>query len=86
MELIREIGCLDYIFCPVGGGGLISGTAIATKGLCPNSKIIAIEPKKADDAYRSFKDKKLNRFFLLFSINEFNTHMINNNLIVLYSE
>jgi len=59
LELIKEIGDLDYIFCPVGGGGLLSGTSIATKGLCPKSKVIAVEPEMADDAYRSFRDGKL---------------------------
>jgi len=59
LELIKEVGTIDYIFSPIGGGGLISGTAIATKGLCPDSKVIGVEPKKADDAYRSFKDGKL---------------------------
>ena len=59
LELIKKVGNLDYIFCPVGGGGLISGTSIASKGLCPNAKVIAVEPKQADDAYRSFKDGKL---------------------------
>jgi len=59
LELLREIGYVDYIFCPVGGGGLLSGTSIATKGLYPNTKVIAVEPKKADDAYRSFRDNKL---------------------------
>ena len=59
LELINEVGNLDIMFCPVGGGGLLSGTSIATKGLCPNSKVIAVEPEKADDAYRSFKDNKL---------------------------
>jgi len=58
-ELIKEVGDLDYVFCPVGGGGLLSGTSIATKGLCPNSKVIAVEPELADDAYRSFRDGKL---------------------------
>jgi len=58
-ELIKEVGELDYMFCPVGGGGLLSGTSISTKGLCPQSKVIAVEPKMADDAYRSFKDGKL---------------------------
>ncbi len=58
-ELIEEVGAIDYIFVPVGGGGLISGTAIATKGLCPKAKIIGVEPEKADDAYRSFKTGKL---------------------------
>ena len=59
LELIKEIGDLDYIFCPVGGGGLLSGTSIATKGLCSKSKVIAVEPEMADDAYRSFRDGKL---------------------------
>jgi len=59
LELIKEIGDLDYMFCPVGGGGLLSGTSIATKGLCPVSKVIAVEPELADDAYRSFRDGKL---------------------------
>ena len=58
-ELIKEVGSLDFMFCPVGGGGLLSGTSIATKGLCPKAKVIAVEPKKADDAYRSFRDNKL---------------------------
>jgi len=59
LELIKEVGDLDYMFCPVGGGGLLSGTSVATKGLCPDSKVIAVEPERADDAYRSFKDGKL---------------------------
>jgi len=58
-ELIKEIGDIDYIFCPVGGGGLISGTSIATKGLCPKTKIIAVEPERANDAYLSFKNGKI---------------------------
>ncbi len=59
LELIKEVGDLDYMFCPVGGGGLLSGTSVATKGLCPDSKVIAVEPEQADDAYQSFKDGKL---------------------------
>jgi len=58
-ELIKEIGPVDYMFCPIGGGGLTSGTSIATKALCPKAKMIAVEPKQADDAYRSFQKKKL---------------------------
>ncbi|MCW4053307.1 MAG: pyridoxal-phosphate dependent enzyme, partial [Candidatus Bathyarchaeota archaeon] len=54
-ELIKEVGDLDYVFSPVGGGGLLSGTAIATKGLLPPSKVIGVEPRNADDAYQSFK-------------------------------
>lgn len=58
-ELIKEVGALDYVFSPVGGGGLLSGTAIATKGLLPSSKVIGVEPKNADDAYRSLKAGKI---------------------------
>jgi len=58
-ELIKEVGELDYILCPVGGGGLISGTAIATKGLLPSSKVVGVEPKNADDAYQSLKAGKI---------------------------
>ncbi|MHA1903646.1 MAG: pyridoxal-phosphate dependent enzyme [Candidatus Thorarchaeota archaeon] len=54
LELIQEVGCLDYLFAPVGGGGLLSGSAIAAKGLCNDVKVVAAEPKNADDAYRSF--------------------------------
>ncbi|MFW9985888.1 MAG: pyridoxal-phosphate dependent enzyme [Candidatus Odinarchaeota archaeon] len=58
-ELISEVGAIDMILAPVGGGGLISGTSIATKGLCPKALVYAIEPKGADDAYRSFKSGKI---------------------------
>jgi threonine dehydratase len=58
-ELIKEVGKLDYIFCPVGGGGLLSGTAIAAKGLLPSSKVIGVEPKNADDAYQSLRAGKI---------------------------
>jgi len=58
-ELIKEVGELDYVFGPVGGGGLISATAIATKGLLPSSKVIGVEPKNADDAYQSLKAGKI---------------------------
>ncbi|MBD3189321.1 MAG: pyridoxal-phosphate dependent enzyme [Candidatus Heimdallarchaeota archaeon] len=57
-ELLEEIPNIDYIFAPVGGGGLLSGTAIATKGISPKTKVIGVEPKNADDAYRSFKEGK----------------------------
>nr|MDO8110743.1 pyridoxal-phosphate dependent enzyme [Candidatus Sigynarchaeota archaeon] len=59
LELIKEVGDLDFVFCPVGGGGLLSGTSIATKGLCPGAKVIAVEPKNADDAYKSFQAGKI---------------------------
>ncbi|MFW9990704.1 MAG: pyridoxal-phosphate dependent enzyme [Candidatus Odinarchaeota archaeon] len=59
LELINETGNLDVVLAPVGGGGLLSGTSIATKGLCPSAKVYGIEPANADDAYRSFKAGKI---------------------------
>lgn len=58
-ELISQVGDLDFIFCPIGGGGLISGTSIAASGLLPKAKIIGVEPEKADDAFLSFTTNKL---------------------------
>jgi threonine dehydratase len=58
-ELIEDVGDLDMVLVPVGGGGLLSGTAISTKHLLPGSRVIAAEPAGADDAYRSFKSKTL---------------------------
>jgi len=58
-ELIEEIGQLDVVMAPVGGGGLLSGTAISAKALLPNAQVIAAEPAGADDAFRSFYSKTL---------------------------
>ena len=58
-ELIEEIGYLDVVMAPVGGGGLLSGTAVSTKALLPEAKVIAAEPAGADDAFRSFYSKTL---------------------------
>lgn len=55
-ELIKEVGEVDFMFCPVGGGGLVSGTSIATRGLCPQAIVFAVEPACADDAFRSVRD------------------------------
>lgn len=55
MELIEEHDDLDTIFAPVGGGGLLSGTALAATHFSPNTKVIAGEPMGADDAWQSFQ-------------------------------
>ncbi|MGB2805481.1 MAG: pyridoxal-phosphate dependent enzyme [Candidatus Zixiibacteriota bacterium] len=55
LEFMEEIPDLDFILAPLGGGGLLSGTAIAAKALNPKIKVIGCEPKNADDAYRSMK-------------------------------
>jgi len=57
-EVFDKIKGLDYILAPVGGGGLLSGTALAAKFFSPGTLAIAAEPEQADDAYRSFKKKK----------------------------
>jgi threonine dehydratase len=54
-ELINAVNRLELLLVPVGGGGLISGCSIAAKGLNPRIKVIGVEPKNADDAYRSFQ-------------------------------
>jgi threo-3-hydroxy-L-aspartate ammonia-lyase len=59
LELIAEVGQLDLLLVCCGGGGLISGCAIATKALLPNCKVIGVEPELADDATRSFHSKTL---------------------------
>ncbi|MDZ8054798.1 MAG: threo-3-hydroxy-L-aspartate ammonia-lyase [Aulosira sp. ZfuVER01] len=59
LELIEEVGELDLLLVPCGGGGLLSGCAIATKALLPNCQAIGVEPELADDATRSFHSKTL---------------------------
>ncbi|MDQ3393643.1 MAG: threonine/serine dehydratase [Bacteroidota bacterium] len=54
LEFLDEIPYLDLILVPVGGGGLISGTALATHYLSRKTKVIGCEPKGADDVYNSF--------------------------------
>ncbi len=55
LELCEETPGLDVVIAPVGGGGLLSGTAIAVRGLSPGTTVLAAEPERADDACRSFK-------------------------------
>ena len=55
LELIEETGPLDYLFVPCGGGGLLSGSAVAAKQLAPSIKVIGVEPAAGDDATRSFQ-------------------------------
>jgi threonine dehydratase len=57
VELLEDID-VDLVMCPVGGGGLLSGTAVAAKSMKPEVKVIAAEPANADDAAQSFRAKK----------------------------
>ncbi len=58
-ELIEEVGNLDVIVAPVGGGGLLSGTALAAKYFSPATHVIGAEPAGADDAFRSMQSGKI---------------------------
>ncbi len=58
-ELIEEIDSLDFVLAPVGGGGLLSGTALAVKYFSPHTMVIAGEPAGSDDAYRSLQSGKI---------------------------
>jgi len=60
-ELIDEAGRLDMLFVPCGGGGLLSGSAIAARQLSPGCRVIGVEPAAGDDATRSFRTKQLQR-------------------------
>jgi threonine dehydratase len=54
LELLEDAGPLDYLFVPCGGGGLLSGSALAARHLAPDCKVIGVEPAAGDDATRSF--------------------------------
>jgi len=58
-ELFEEADALDLLLCPVGGGGLLSGTALSTTYFSKSTRVIACEPAGADDAYRSFEAGKI---------------------------
>src|SRR2546430_5344645 len=55
VELLEDVPDLDLVMCPVGGGGLLAGTAVAAKSMRPDIKLIAAEPENADDAAQSFR-------------------------------
>lgn len=57
-ELFEDHHDLDFLLVPVGGGGLLAGSALAAKAFSSQTKVIGCEPKMADDAYRSFKSGK----------------------------
>ena len=60
-ELIEDSGPLDVLLVPCGGGGLLTGCAIAAKHLAPACRVIGVEPAAGDDATRSFKTKTLQK-------------------------
>ena len=54
-EMFEELGVMDYVVAPIGGGGMISGTCLSLAHLSPKTRVIAAEPVNADDAYRSLQ-------------------------------
>ena len=58
-EMLNEQNDLNYIFCPIGGGGLIAGSALSANVLSENCEIIGVEPFEVDDAYRSINSGKI---------------------------
>ena len=58
-ELIQDIAELDYILCPVGGGGLLAGSALSCNAYSNKCEVIGVEPLNVNDAYRSLKSKKI---------------------------
>src|SRR6478609_2768591 len=59
VELLEDVPDLDLILCPVGGGGVLCGTAVAAKSLRPQIRVVAAEPAGADDAAQSFHKNTL---------------------------
>ncbi|HEY4126909.1 MAG TPA: pyridoxal-phosphate dependent enzyme [Gammaproteobacteria bacterium] len=55
LEMHEQVPDLEIVLAPLGGGGLLSGAAVATRALCPKAKVIGVEPLGADDAWRSLK-------------------------------
>ena len=59
VELLEDVPDLDLVMCPIGGGGLLAGTAVAAKSMRPSIKVIAAEPANADDAAQSFRAERV---------------------------
>jgi len=58
-ELFEQAGALDLLLVPCGGGGLLSGSALAARALAPGCRVVGVEPELADDATRSFRSGEL---------------------------
>jgi len=58
-ELFEEVGSLDYLLVPVGGGGLISGSAVSAEAMCPDCRVIGVEPEAGNDGQLSFQSGRI---------------------------
>lgn len=61
LELIEEVPDLDIVVTSLGGGGLLSGTAVAARGLLPDCRVIGVEPTSGDDGLQSLRAGKIVR-------------------------
>ena len=61
LELIEEVGAIDLLLVPCGGGGLLTGSALTARALAPKCRIVGVEPAAGDDATRSFRTRQLQR-------------------------
>ncbi len=61
VEIAQDMKTLDYLFVPVGGGGIIAGNAVAAKHLFPGIKVIGVETSAANDCYQTFRKKEIVR-------------------------
>jgi threonine dehydratase len=59
LELLEQVPQMQWLLCPIGGGGLTSGLAVAIKALRPDIRMAAVEPAGADDAWRSWRTGQL---------------------------
>ena len=59
LELVEDVPDLDVVMAPIGGGGLLSGTAIAAKAVRPGIRVLGCEPANADDAFRGFRSGRV---------------------------
>lgn len=59
LELLQDVSGLDAVLAPIGGGGLMSGTALATRYFAPTAKVYGAEPERVNDAWRSFQSGKI---------------------------
>ena len=61
LEMLEEVPPLDVLYAPCGGGGLLSGTALAARALAPGCRVVGVEPAAADDGARSFRAGRIER-------------------------
>ena len=93
IEILQSVPPPDILITPVGGGGLLSGTAISVKNISPDTKVIGAEPYYAKDAYESFYSGSLKSAYppktiadgLLTSLSEKTFSIISNNVDNIYT-